>query len=573
MPASGVVPGDNTQPYTWVTVDDFTPGVYDYSRIAGLGTNTQQNIVPAPMGAANSTGTYACCALPKGGLGPLPGISQSFAYSPEFPGGVHYFYITMMTVNPSLNNGDVEVIIGLEGDDGTIHHYTKIYSADLTSSSSNLLRNATDPTTPGIFGAPYPTWSRMIDSTDSPTTTPGAPILAFPGSVVTDSHTTSGHLFVYPSNGSNKVYPWGGTVISPGTPTFSLADLVTAGSEVTGQLVGYQNRLVTFSGIGYPWPISTFNVNEQICFTDPPNSNDFGFQQTILSPENPFGYGGAGSISAGELFMVKKQGGGVVLTGDIFSPSQVTPYPGIQSTGDFYGKAGATRDGLVYCSQNNGAWIWNGGNSSTKISTQLDDNFFDCTTDVIDSNNYGYFVQRWGDLILFSNNYVYDTITSSWWILDDVAPPTGPYFHYSLGVTENTMYASPIRITPSGGFLTWINEYDTTVPAAVYEWESLPIRLVDDHLVDVRQFVIRASMPTGTNGKVTLNLSGSNGVTAGPYVSPVVGTGPQDYRFNTALLGAQDVIVSFTSEGSSNCPTIHSFSFAHQPTTHVPTSN
>jgi len=576
MPSGTVPGGDTTQPYQWMTIEDFTPGVYDYSKVA-----TQTPIVASPQGAANQAGTWACIALPRGGLGPLPGVKNAYQYSPAFPGGATTLYVTMMTVNPALNNGDTEAIIGLEGDDGT-HHYTIIYSDDLTTSSANLLRNAIDPTTPGIFGAPYPTWSRMIDNALYPSTVNvGAPVLAFPGAVLTDANTTSGHLFVYPSNGSNKVYPWGGTIASPGSVTFSLADLVTAGSEVSGQLIGYQNRLVTLSGIGYKWPISTFNVNEQVCFTDPPNSNVFGFQQTILGPENPFGYGCMGSISSGELFLVKKQGGGIVLTGDIFSPAQVTPYPGVMSTGDFYGKAGATRDGLVYCSQNAGAWVWNGGNTSTKISAQLDDDFFDCTTSAIASNNYGFFVQRWNDLVLFSNNYVFDTTTGSWWVLYPRSAQTGyaaghTFFHFSPGVFENQMYASPISIT--GGAKQWITEFDATVPAQHYQWQSLSMKVSDDHLVDVRQVVVRASCPQA-GGTVSVSLQSqapTGAVTAGPYTTAAVTTATQEYRFNVSLLGAEQVVVILNADnttGSNSAPIIHSVSFAYQETTHIPTSN
>src|SRR5208282_2542453 len=121
----------------------------------------------------------------------------------------------------------------------------------------------------------------------------------------------------------------------------------------------HQNRIIVLSGVTYDYPAgSGFDTNEQICFTDPPNSAALGFQQTVLVPEEPYGYGCAGSISAGELVLIKKRGGGVVVTGDIFSPN-VTDLPGVEPTGGIYGNASSGLDGFFYCSYENGAWVWN----------------------------------------------------------------------------------------------------------------------------------------------------------------------------------------------------------------------
>ena len=53
--------------WEWLHLEDFSPGIYDASNIS-----TSKPIVEAPLGAANSAGTWCCMALPGGGLGPLP---------------------------------------------------------------------------------------------------------------------------------------------------------------------------------------------------------------------------------------------------------------------------------------------------------------------------------------------------------------------------------------------------------------------------------------------------------------------------------------------------------------------
>lgn len=67
----------------------------------------------------------------------------------------------------------------------------------------------------------------------------------------------------------------------------------------------------------------------------------------------------------------------MVVNGDIEAPNSVLFLPGIEPTGDIYGMAAAAEAGLFYCSTHRGAWLWNGGNTSQKISRQLRDDFFD----------------------------------------------------------------------------------------------------------------------------------------------------------------------------------------------------
>ena len=138
------------------------------------------------------------------------------------------------------------------------------------------------------------------------------------------------------------------------------------------------------------------------------------------------------------------------MSGDINVPSSVISLPGVQSTGDFVGRACPTPMGLVYCSQNQGAWVWNGGNISQKFSQALNDSFFDLETGNIESNNYGFFVEHWQKWVMFSGNVWYDTDTGSWW---NIYPKHGTtigalvgknIWWYSLTRDQNRILAAPL---------------------------------------------------------------------------------------------------------------------------------
>ena len=205
----------------------------------------------------------------------------------------------------------------------------------------------------------------------------------------------------------------------------------------------------------------------------------------------------------------------------------------------------------------------------------MDNDFYDCTSAVIPSSNYGFFAHWWNDLVLTSNNYVYSPLNGAWWRLSNPNTLDTTYFHYATGANEQTLYASPIYI--QSGNPHWVSVFDSTVPAVNWSWQSLPIPLQTDQLSDVRQLVVTASCPTN-NGTVSVTLTSrtpAGTVTAGPYTTPTLITMPRTYRFNTALLGADQLTLTITGNntGTNSAPILYSVGFAHQPTTHLPTNN
>lgn len=548
-----VPPPRKGYPLQWVHIDDFSPGGYDGSHVS-----TEQPEVSAPLGASQFQNTFCCAVIPGGALGPLPALTTQLALNTltgGLPGTSSLALVTGFIITPQLNDGHYEVVVLLEADDGT-HHYVQGWSYEPSVGSPHSIGNVTNTsaTTPGFFGAPYPAFTRM-NASGSGTPPPG-PILVFPGAVITDASGANGHLWIYPE------------LLSP--TSYVAQDLIVSGSSITGQVITYGNRVICIAGVTYQWPTGGgINTNENFNYTDPPESSTYGNQQTIFAVETPWGYGAWGTVSVGELLLVKKYGGAVILNGDINTPTSIIRVPEVQSTGDFVGRAAATPIGLIYCSQNQGAWVWNGGNAAQKISRNIDDNFFDLETNVVGTNNYGFNVEHWQKWVLFSNNVIYDTETNSWWQLypRHGVNPIGLTGHnlwwYSLTQNGNQMLAAPLTIT--NGADPVYSVFDNTVPSPTYQWQSLPLNIGSpDRTIDIRQIIIRASDPTNT-GTATVEVKvGSFDQTS----TTTIGASPTTIRFNVGN-GAQGIdspvltLIAHNPTSLGSAPIIHSIDLGY----------
>ena len=536
----------------WVHIDDFTPGCYDPSHIS-----TAEPVTGQAPGSADITATFACAAIKGGSLAPLPALVSSVPYSSfgGLPGASSLSLLAGFIVTPQLNDGNYEVVAVFESDDGT-SHYVKAYSWQPHSAALNPIvgPTITSPTQAGFFGAPYPAFTRM-NTTGLVGPPPPGPVLVFPTAVSTDARGPDGHLWVYPS------------LAAP--TTFAADDLIsgvaaTPPSSITGQVICYGNRVICLAGVNYQWPAGTgINVNENFNYTDPPESNSYGNQQSIDAVETPWGYGAYGTISVGELFLVKKYGGGVILNGDVNVPTSIIRVPGVTPTGDFVGRASATPLGLVYCSQNRGAWVWNGSAESQKISQNIHDNFFDLETGRLGTNNYGFNVEPWQKWVLFSGNVWFDTEAQAWW---NIYPKKGTtvgtlvgkdMWWYSLTQNGNQMLAAPLELQSNADSVYSV--IDNTVASSQYQWQSLPIHVAPnaDRTIDIRQIIVRCSDPSNT-GLATIEASTPNGsfsATSIPANTPI-GADPTMVRFNVGLgaQGLSDIVIQILATNTAGNP-------------------
>jgi hypothetical protein len=544
--AEGGAKKPDSRGLSFFDITDFSPGIYYGSNVVAPGAD----LLPSPPGAADVNGTVGCMVMPNGGLGPLPGLASEFSglslssIGITVAGAADISAMANSVYAQTFNSNDTAdeillVVTTISGGFQTSVFYSWQHFGNIlrtvftgtynysTDHNTVCYPFATSINTSG--GSAQPCWVIPIFSPDGP---------------------LRGDLLVYPS------------IAAP--TTFSTDDVVT---RQGGMCFGHQGRIVQLTNVLTEWPLPSTVSYNPLNYTDPSQTETWPAQFETFGPENSFGYGAVNSVSAGELFLVKARGGGLVIQGDLNNPT-VTSLPAVKSTGVIFGRSDTDPNGMYYCSQNNGAWVWGGGNASTKISNQLDDNFFSPVHPLM-STYYSYYCQRWGDWMLFSNNWVYDTVHGGWWRLEN--PSSQSYFWYSQGIAEQFMWAALPTVT--GGSEPFLWEYDRTVPRSSFTWRSLPIRIpVEDRTSTARELVIRASNPYADAAPqidATLiddkgNASALDTWTMTPGTNTV-----QEVRLNAGVKQTTTVAISLAVSGTTAAPVVHSLSLGSRAREHA----
>lgn len=536
-----------TDPYQWVTIEDFTPGIISQSALSYSPNVGTGNTGPVP-GSKNGQAQRAigCIALPNGGLAPLPSLSATPIVPPAtVPGSV--LFVNGLFVNGPLNdhtdaNSFDSVIYGIEG-----LNVSNLWDFDLFEAVVDdgvVLTQSTLETLTGLTTITNPSWVALTGDTTRANSTPTNVGMATVAIGYMRQKSGAGpFIWLYP----DPTNPTSGTPYSTGE---------------TGYVICHQNRIIALTIIGAEqnWGGSTYlqQAYELYNYTDPPNGLAFGTQAEVFVQEHPFGHGTWGSISASQLFLVKHSGGGYVIQGDLNSPT-VTRLPGVTSTYGLVSRsASETPLGLVYASNNRGLWSWAGGITSGKISNQLDDDAFAnisapgpiTSGPVVD-------VRGWGDWIVVTNDWIFDTNTGGFWQLN--ASSSGQaHMYYGVSWDGNTLYASVPR-PDLAGFA--IDMYNRGIPSNFYAWKSYPIRLpsmTPNRGVMVREIVLRAQ----GEGTVTVILEGVNGTNTQTTASP--GTNsiltftttaqPSMQRLTVGQVTAQDVTVTLNAVAATGTP-------------------
>ncbi|HVA84929.1 MAG TPA: hypothetical protein VNF73_01295, partial [Candidatus Saccharimonadales bacterium] len=457
---------------TWIAISDFTPGIISQSALSYQTVGETPNTGPVPgnhPGQAQSA--VGCIALPNGGLAPLPGIVQTIAPN-DSPPATTFTNGLFVTGNPFFFDGTPgdEIVYGAEtrtaGNRLFKLNSIKWQGGNTVYARTNLVNmgTATDLSTSAAI------WSSItggMTAANPTATSVGYPLWAL-------------SYWYFASAGTNPdidgepmvwLYP---DPTAPGVTTtpYPLQDGATGGNAAI--CVTHQNRIVLINAAFYPWGTATDKllVHEFFCYTDPPNGTALGAQDEVFVAEHPTGVGAWGSISAGELFVVKNAGGGYIVSGDLNTP-YITRLPGVMSTYGITSRAADTILGLVYASNNRGLWVWNGSNASQKLSNQLDDNFFVHSSlisgDMIDGPSVD--ICAWGDWIICTNDWLYDTNTGGWWKL----PPgtTDAHLWYQVNWDGNTLYAAP----PFPTAACLVDLYGRQGAVSTWSWKSYPTRL------------------------------------------------------------------------------------------------
>jgi hypothetical protein len=276
----------------------------------------------------------------------------------------------------------------------------------------------------------------------------------------------------------------------------------TSSTLLGGQLVAYAGRILrlceTSQGFGTS---ANMLINDKVRYTDPPNSVSLTSTSTdtFIDEQTPGGIGAWGTLSFGELFLVKKQGGALLIEGDIYSPS-ITRLPGVKSTGNMVAPACSTPAGMLYAVQQDGIYLWNGGSDSTKIN-KVDDNLF---VDSSGNTKWGVTTDMafWQNIVVFRNGLVYDPLNDSWWNLPQVPFIANTPIQWLAPSLTDT---SVLWILGNGTLAAGALEVGRLFPGptapklgggfqdAPYLWTSQPIPASVDHKIRVSEVIITVS--------------------------------------------------------------------------------
>jgi hypothetical protein len=555
---TGTTPFDER--WDWITIDDFTPGIYSKQQ---AGAATPGGALPAPHGSCQATGTFGCIAISSGALVPLPGINGQFDLpQPDAQANLVFGYFNISgffafgPIGPPATGASGipdAIFVGQEWlkTDNTRDIWYSVVKMDQAGQPNEQLAqivSAVAPTAEQYHGMTF-TASRI--NPVAPYLTPGTPVVV--AAWEPPSFSADKHIWVFPD---------------PSNPaTNTVVDLYTAAGlgAISGDILGHQSRIVILEDVTFPFGGDSGDripTNEDVSFTDPPNSNIFGsgavaYQREVFVSEYPNGYGAWGSMSAGELFLVKQQGGGLIVSGDLNSPS-VTRLPGVVSTAGMECRAAEMPDGLVYYSRFKGAWIWNGANNSTKLSDQLEDTFIFYPNGPGNMVNIAVQFEEWGDWILTTNGYLYDTETKGWWILDSFNNNGYIPQWFAKSYFGENMYVVPMRVTQAqciGG----IRRYTRGVATNVYNWEGQPLQASLDRVIDIREVVIVAQ---GANCQINIVLTALDGTTQTIVFTVNNAAQPVRLRQTAAVKGYNVVpeIFAFSTVGGP-APIVYSISF------------
>ncbi len=529
---------------SYETLDDFSPGIVSRSNYA-LGSTA----VPAQLGAAQQTNTFRCIALPEGGLGPLPKRGSTVnVTAPEasMTNVVDGYWITGFGAFGAIGGTADDLIVAVEyifNNAGSEQRRHRLYRIRGLGANTDTIKSINSAQVAPVHNynavMTNPTRAHPTDPTKA-----GIPVMQ----VAWQAYGGGSEQYI-------SLFP------DPAAPTvLGVNDLTTTRY---GHTLTHQGRIVLLEFVSYGFGnVSLMITNEQISFTDPPNSVTLtaAASSEVFVQEVPFGFGAWGSMNAGELFFVKRSGGAVLISGDIANPSVIF-LPGVTSTGLYTNRAVSTRQGMLYATEDMGLQIWSGGDSSRKVSEQLDNSFLDYPgLPPFDASRWTSFASWGGDWIVMTNNWLWDAgaRNPAWWRMDDTSVYNGYWWHRSFD--GPTMYSVLPSFTNTSNAA--ITQWDRRTPATNFSWQSHPIPVSVNRVINVRELVLVAQ----GSGTVTVTLTALDGTTQASAFTLTNTSQPQRLRLTPAVKGYNIVVRIQSDGGSGAAPVVYSLQIGHQDT-------
>jgi hypothetical protein len=564
--------------------------------------NTTNGFIRLGNGAAVLEDTYRCCADPSGALTPLPRALAGRVYSVPTPvttgywptGGIQYQLLDACVMGPTVDDGfswsDAASQGNLSSEDNYLVNvlYGFYYASDgaglstgytyyalghqyqvikgVVTGQRDFFFDSTGATrwAASTFPRDYPAGGLVpLRATSSATISIGNIYVGLAGVIsgywnrgsataisandapLTDADTYLGGFYTTSPYGAKT----GGVHIQypdPGTPTSSS---IWVNSSATKPLkpvmvIAHQDRYVIaerdsvlFSTDGAvmrdAFTYGAPNDPKALATTSRPFRTEFG-------SENVSGVGVMASVSSDRLLIIKNHGGGYLVLGDLNNPT-LHKLPFVESTYNISSYPAMTPMGCVYGSRN-GVFVWAGGETSEKLSNQLEGHFWDCrvTGGPKYEGSNGRFAW-WHPWVMVPNNFMYDSRTKSWWRLDQVTNmmPSGfaedttglynaPYFAYQVNPANGRLHAFPRMINQSQTSVDYV--FDPEVLASTYSWKSQPLVETRARLRAFQDLTLVASGRGNQNVRVTLTGFNTDGTELTPVIETFTFTGSAKAR-------------------------------------------
>lgn len=553
----------------WLEFTDFSGGIFSNNNLSGGLEVTATN--PA---MAQPTNTYRCRALPTGGLGPLPRMKEAFELTQPPTNSQDDSYIinglgtwgqAIGTTNATTDGNhriEVHLLLSWTVAGTPVTRYgawTREHIYDTTPSTETIAFDTNADAGPGVMLYQYAYFlkTRMNPIAD----------VADPGELVMVCVYTPPSQDVF----LNKVQP------DPATPTATgTAQLIAGDAEIYRKAVAHQGRVVVGKFAIYGRGDDTTNSsNENFVYTEVNNYTTTLTEPQVYVPEIDQNISDLASMTANQLIVVKDFGGGYMVQGDLDDPT-VVRLPNLMSpdgTATVHGTQ--TPRGWVYSAGDRGLYIWNGGDQSEPLSSQVDAREF--TGNGVETAGHAGSCDRWLDLLLVPQLWVCDLESRGWWRLDDPDDYPTPMTFFSTSKYRGQMISARQEFQPletdgnEVAFYLW--EYGDL--AYTYSWQSHPLWVSRDQYLNTRAGVVALQ----GYGEVTVTLIDQDGNTDINVIT-TASDNIRNYRFNTTLQ-AESLIVRIEADGftldpdtgdpvDAVAPLVHRLFLGYQLASHLP---
>lgn len=495
------VPNDRTA----FVIESFAPGIH-------------QVVSPnQPPGTAQTENTFGCYTTHDGVLRALPGVSRTidsddivrpsagvldtsqyriagtFANNPVFSTDV------ANPTAPGFDQCNTELWVAVEYWDNDVNEYHQFvarYSRHAETPAWEIIATNDDTGTFDPSSRPRRCTFDQTRSNSADSSVPGPIVIAW--------------VFA------------GWAEFSPDdtTPTAtSSAALPTNALLPADDLVCHQNRAIIFPLVSLGANDDAVHPDNEAFYWTAPNDLttldpelNGSFSHTVAYVEASHGYEVMVALTADQLLLIKRSGGGLFLRGDI-NAFIARALPQIFSPGLSLNHGTPSAIGFLYPCDNEGVWVWGGGDTSATVTAYMEDGFwrpvgenpaFGASSPNAWGTDYTSSCQ-WRSFAMFPSQWLFDTTTQAWWRLDDPLQDDLLFDNHQAvsDWTGRWLWLSPSGYDELQDTPVFI-EYDAQQPRASYSWQSqpLPFSIDGSVLVDELVFVVE-----GLNDASTLEVT------------------------------------------------------------------